>query len=391
MSTLASRRDVIQIRLVRQGLADGQLRGVTDVTDRLFALQAQDYAAGKWALGVRAPGTTLADVDAAINSGRIVRSWPMRGTLHFVPAADLGWMQQLTSPRIVAGSRTRHAQLDIDRDVIERARAVAVDALSGGRELSRAEFLAVLEENGIGTTGQRGYHLIGHLALTGTLCWGPQRGRQQVLVLRDEWVRSPRRLDRDEALGEFVLRYFDGYGPATLRDFAWWSQLTVADARAGLAVAADRLAELVVDGATYYLAAAADTDDENTARRHPKQRSPLLALPAFDEYLIGYQDRGFAIDDGSLGRVVPGGNGMFLPLILASGRVIGTWRQTKTARAVSVWPRPFDALSAGQAREFERAVAGYARFLGLSAGGNPTAAHIAAHTAAPPQPQPPLA
>ena len=305
MSTQASRRDVIRIRLVRQGLFDGRLRGVTEVTDRLLALQAQDYAAAKWALGVRAPGTTLADVDAAINSGRIVRSWPMRGTLHFVPAADLCCIQP----------------------------------------------------------------------------------RQQVLVLLDEWVRSPRRLDRDEALGEFVLRYFDGHGPATLRDFAWWSQLTVADARAGLAVAADRLAELVVDGVTYYLAAAADTGDADAAKGHPTQRSPLLALPAFDEYLIGYQDRSFAIDDGSLGRVVPGGNGMFLPLILASGRVIGTWRQTKTARSVSLEPRPFDPLSAGQAREFERAVAQYAHFLGLSVGGNPTAAPATA----PAEPEPPLA
>ncbi|TFB53091.1 winged helix DNA-binding domain-containing protein [Cryobacterium tagatosivorans] len=385
MSTQASRRDVTRIRLVRQGLSGGELRGVSDVAERLLALQAQDYAAGKWALGVRAPGATLADVDAAINSGAIVRSWPMRGTLHFVPAAALGWMQELTSPRVVAGSRTRHAQLDLDPVVIERARAVAVGALSGGRELSRADFLAALDGSGISTAGQRGYHLIGHLALTGTLCWGPQRGKQQVLVLLDDWVPSPRRLDRDEALGEFVLRYFDGHGPATLRDFVWWSQLTLADARVGLAVARDRLAELEVDGVTHYLPAAADTGDSGTgnAPRPPRQRRPVLALPAFDEYLIGYQDRSFAIDDGSFTRVVPGRNGMFLPLILASGRVIGTWRQTKSTREVSVEPRPFATLSANQAREFGRAVADYARFLGLASAG------LAPN--APTTPEPPLA
>ena len=365
MSTQASRRDVTRIRLERQGLSGGGLREVTDVAHRLLALQAQDYASGKWALGVRAPGTTLADVDAAVSSGAIVRSWPMRGTLHFVPAADLAWMLQLTSPRVVASSRTRHAQLDIGPLVIERARAVAVDALSGGRELSRAGFLAALDDAGVSTAGQRGYHLIAHLAITGTLCWGPQRGTQQVLVLLEEWVPHPRVLGREEALGEFVLRYFDGHGPAMLRDFAWWSQLTLADARLGLAVARSRLVELPVDGIAYYLPAAADTGDSASPAR---QRRPLLALPAFDEYLIGYQDRSFAIDDGSITRVVPGRNGVFLPLILASGRVIGTWRQTKTARTVSVEPRPFETLSARQAREFERVAADYARFLGLSSG-----------------------
>jgi len=364
MSTPASRSDVTRLRLVRQGLAGPDLRGAPAVVDRMLALQAQDFASAKWAIGLRSPGTSLADIDAAIDAGRVVRSWPMRGTLHFVPAVDLKWMLRLTSPRLVAGARTRLAQLEIDETVVEQARAVAVASLSGGRQLGRAEFLTALETNGIATTGQRGYHLIGQLALSGTLCWGPQRGRQQLLVLLDEWVPASRWLARDEALGEFVLRYFGGHGPATLKDFAWWAQLTLADAKVGLAVAGDRLIELVVDGASHYLPADADTGPLGAA---PRQRAPMLALPAFDEYLLGYTDRSFAIDDGGLLRVVPGKNGLFLPLILSSGRVIGTWRQTRSARAVSVDPRPFDGLSNRQARDFERAVAGYARFLGLSA------------------------
>lgn len=364
MSTPASRKDVTRLRLVRQGLAGADLRDAPAVVERMLALQAQDFASAKWAIGLRSPGTTLADIDAAIDSGRIVRSWPMRGTLHFVPPGDLNWMLQLTSARIRGVARTTLAQLDIDDAVVEQARAVAVDSLSGGRQLGRAEFLAALDTNGIATAGQRGYHLIGQLALSGTLCWGPQRGRQQTLVLLDEWVPSRRRLERDEALGEFVLRYFGGHGPATLKDFAWWAYLTVADAKVGLAVAGDRLIELTVDGASHYLPADADTGNLGAA---PRQRSPVLAIPSFDEYLLGYTDRSFAIDDGSLLRVVPGKNGIFLPLILSSGRVIGTWRQAKSARAVSVEARPFDGLSARRARDFERAVAGYARFLGVSA------------------------
>lgn len=194
MPTRATRRDATRLRLVRHALAVDELHGAADVTHRMLALQAQDFAAGKWALGARAPGTTLSDIDVAIGSGTIVRSWPMRGTLHLVPAVDLKWMQQLTTPRLIEGRRTRLAELGITNDVIERARAVAVESLSGGRELGRAGFLAALDATGIGTDGQRGYHLIGHLAVTGTLCWGPQRGTQQTLVLVDEWV--PRRQGR---------------------------------------------------------------------------------------------------------------------------------------------------------------------------------------------------
>ena len=179
MSTPASRSDVTRLRLIRQGLAGPDLQGAPAVVGRMLALQAQDFPSAKWAIGLRSPGTSLADIDAAIDSGMVVRSWPMRGTLHFVPAVDLKWMLRLTSPRLVAGARTRLAQLEIDEAVVDQARGVAVDSLSGGRQLGRADFLQALETNGIATTGQRGYHLIGQLALSGTLCWGPQRGRQQ--------------------------------------------------------------------------------------------------------------------------------------------------------------------------------------------------------------------
>ena len=362
MSTPASRIDVTRLRLMSHGLAGDPLHGPLAVAERMLAMQAQDYPATKWALGVRSPGSSEADVDAAINAGTIVRSWPMRGTLHFVPAQELGWMLQLTTPRLLAATKTRRAQLDLDEATIENARAVAEDALTGGRELNRAQFMDTLEAGGIATAGQRGYHLIWHLALRGTLCWGRQAGRQQQLVLLDEWVPTPRRLDRDEALGEFVLRYFTGHGPATLRDFAWWSQLTVADATIGLAVARDRLTELDVDGTSHFLPAVADTGRWGS---RPAQRSPVLALAGFDEYLLGYQDRSFAIDDGNLPRVVPGKNGIFLPLMLSSGRVRGIWRRQARPRGLTVEPIPFDGLSQRHRVGFERAIRGYAGFFGV--------------------------
>ncbi|SDN19190.1 Winged helix DNA-binding domain-containing protein [Cryobacterium flavum] len=244
MPAALSRADVVRLRLGAQGLAGQPLADAIAVTERMLAVQAQDYPAGQWALGVRSPGTTRSQLQASVSAGEIVRSWPMRGTLHFVPARELGWMQGLTTPRLLQKTRTINERLGLDATVLERAREAAFAALTGQKQLSRAEFMTMLQAAGLSTESQRGYHTIAHLALTGTLCWGRQIGTQQGLVLLDEWVPNPRRLERDEALGEFVYRYFLGHGPATLVDFAWWSQLTVADAKTGLAVARERLTEV---------------------------------------------------------------------------------------------------------------------------------------------------
>jgi hypothetical protein len=188
-----------------------------------------------------------------------------------------------------------------------------------------------------------------------------------VLVLLDEWVPHPRRLEPDEALGEFVFRYFAGHGPATLKDFAWWSQLTIADAKTGLAVAAPRLAELDVDGTTLYLAT-----DAGELGSPVRQRSPVLALPGFDEYLLGYRDRTFAIDEEDLPQVVPGKNGIFLPLMVADGRVIGTWRRTAKPREISIEAQPLaasnaPAFNARRQAGLRRSIRDYSHFLGMSA------------------------
>ena len=364
MVIAASRRDIVGLRLSAQLLAAAPhaTSNVVAVAERMLAVQAQDYTGGKWALGVRAPGSTESDVTAALDAGTLVRSWPMRGTLHFVPAHELNWMLELTTPRLITGTTTRRRQLELDAATVDRARAVAVEVLGGGGELTRAQFLAALESHGIATGGQRGYHLIWHLAQTGVLCWGREVNGQQVLVLLDEWVRSPRRLERDEALGEFVLRYLAGHGPATIADFAWWSKLTLADAKRGFAVAAGQLTELSVGDERYFAAASADTTDSLPTYR---QRTPALALGPFDEYLLGYQDRSLIVSADDYLKVVPGKNGMFLPLIVVGGRIVGTWRKPPgRTGALLVSAEPFTSLSRSAQQSFARSVAAYGRFFG---------------------------
>jgi hypothetical protein len=366
----ASRSDIIKRRLASQALTGNLGRaqpngGPTDgpglVVDRMLAIQAQDLRWAKWATAVRAPGSTVADVDRLIDSGRIVRSWPMRGTLHFVPGPDLGWLLGLSTPRLWTGSATRRRDLGLDEATIERARDVAVAALTGGGELSRAGFQELLASHGIDSTGQRGYHLIWHLAQSGTLCWGRQVDAQQMLVLLDEWVPNPRRLERDEALGEYLLRYLVGHGPATLDDFTWWSQVTRADAKTALAVAGPHLAHLELDGTDYLLPAEIDQPLPRAAvGRGP---AAVIALAGFDEYLLGYRDRSFAIEPERFEWVVPGKNGIFLPILVQAGRVIGTWRREWKPRLITVEPAPFEASSRDTVEKTDQALHEYARFL----------------------------
>lgn len=366
MPRLSAQRELALLRARAQGLFPADAARPAAVTDRLLALQAQDLAAAKWAIGARIPGATLASIDSAIDSGEIVRSWPMRGTLHFVPGADLAWMLQCTTERLLQQARPTHERQGLTTPVYERARELAVEALHGGRCLTRDEFQTLLERHGIGTADGRGYHLIWHLAQTGTLCWGPTVGSAQALVLLDEWVPRPKRLERDEALAEFLLRYIRGHGPATLQDFVWWSKVTVAEAKRGLAIARPLLAERRFAETSYWVAAEQDGAVTDDAERRRLAASVWL-LPAFDEYFLGYRDRESAAAIEHHGRIVPGKNGVFQPIIVAGGRVVGTWKRRVTGGSrLHVTAEAFDGLSAAQLAGIRREGRRYARFLGVT-------------------------
>jgi hypothetical protein len=175
-----------------------------------------------------------------------------------------------------------------------------------------------------------------------------------VWTLLEEWVAAPRTLDRDEALREFALRYMLGHGPATARDLAWWSSLTLTDARAGLAAAADQLDTLEVAGETYYMHPGLE----------PAPRAVHL-LPGFDEFVLGYTDRSAQLAPEHFLTIVPGGNGVFFPTIVVDGQVVGTWKREKaTAKRLTMRLSPFGSLSAATTRAIQARLARYAAFIG---------------------------
>ena len=334
MTTL---HEIALLRLAALRIAGPRSATATETVRWLTALQAQDYNGALTSVALRTASGNRQGVEAALDAGEVVKSWPLRGTLHLVLAEDLLWMLRLGAPRVLAGAAARRTQLGLDTSRLERARQLAVQALAGGRRLRRDELLAVWDEGGLVTAGQRGYHMLWHLAHAGTLCFGPVRDGEQLVVLVDEWIPHPRRPEREEALGELARRYFRSHGPATVKDFTRWTNFVAADVRAGLALARPRFARLDVDGVEYLM----DPQTPDLLEAHRRRARDVFLLPGFDEFVLGYQDRSAAVPAEFADRIVPGGNGVFRPTVLSDGQVVGTWKHTGRGMKRTVEATPF--------------------------------------------------
>lgn len=336
------------------------------VMDRLTALQGQDWHASLWALGVRSQEMPRAQVYEALNAGTIVRSWPMRGTLHLVNAQDLGWIQHLTERTVLAGAPKRRAYLGIDNAMLARVIDATTAALAGGVGLSRDGLAEAWRVAGIEVTGQQRYHLLWYMSQTRIIVQGPvstpdELGRtpEPLFVLVAEWIRAPRALAGDEALAELAVRFARGRGVVQAQDLAWWAGIPKRDATRGLKIASadDRLVPLMAEGLNYWADPDALTPDTSPTG------SASLLLPAFDEHLLGYKDRRVQLDPALFERVVPGRNGMFRATVVRDGRVVGVWRaqQLKTRASIEVEAFPGVLIDA---EELRFAAGRWARFHG---------------------------
>ena len=343
--------EIGSLRMAAQRLVGPPAADAAEAVRWLTAVQAQDYGGALTSVALRSRSRDRSEVQRALDAGRVVRTWPMRGTLHLICAEDLAWMLALLAPRQLKASAGRRAGLGLDAAQLERGRELAVASLSGGRRLERRELFAVWDDAGLTTAGQRGIHLLQYLALTGTVVLGPTREGRQLVVLTSEWIADSRQLDREEALGELAWRFLRSHGPATLRDLARWTGLTVTDARAGLALARPRLEVLDVEGVEHFM-------DPETPKRLGQAREEaegVLLLPGFDELLLGYGDRSAVLDPAFAQRVVPGGNGMFRPTVISGGRATGTWRHVSSGARRTLAAEAFESFPPVVCERIQRA------------------------------------
>jgi winged helix DNA-binding protein len=346
-----TRVDVAQLRLQNQRITRPFQRGVEHLVAWFGAVQAQEYGPAKWGLALRLQReTTDAAIERAIDQGCILRTHILRPTWHFVTPADIRWMLELTGPRIQRIMAGYDRRLGLDASVTTRATGVIERVLGEHRYLTRRELGAHLHRAGLPSRSMELAHIAMYAELEGVICSGPRRGKQSTYALLSDRAPDARRLQRDEALAELTRRYFRSHGPATIRDFVWWSGLTTTDAKRGLEMNRARRREM--DGLIYWTIGR-DPDSR------PQSKAILHLLPIYDEFLVAYRDH----------RAVPRpayALGGFQHALVIDRQVAGTWRTTPGTKGMALGVQALGRLTPVERRAAAQAVARYGRFVGVT-------------------------
>lgn len=330
-----------------------------EVVASLGAVQAQDYLGALWSLGLRMRQATDDFVEQAFAEGSILRTHVLRPTWHFVVHSEIRWMQELTASRVKKLLAYMDRKLELDEALIARSGEVIANALQGGRQLTRAELGQALMVAGIAAEGQQLGQILMHNELDALVCSGPRRGKQFTYMLVEERAPHARHLSQEEALAELTQRYFTGHGPATVRDFAWWSGLTAAEVKAGLEMAKDSLECEEIEGQAYWFSDPVAAPDRLLDEAH--------LLPTYDEFLVGYASFDQSRKQGWDARQ----SRLLMAPILIGGRVAGSWRRTLKKGEVVIETAPFRELNAVEREAVAAAGKHYGNFLQLTASFNP--------------------
>jgi hypothetical protein len=325
----------------------------------LLGVQAQVLSAAGLALAARTEGLSAELVERARTQDRsIVLTWAMRGTLHLVAAEDHGWLQPLVIEPRIANSRRRLRELGMTGDQPDRAVRAVERMLQREGPLTRQEILQGLRRRGFRTADEAvAYHLVWLTASGSGVCYGPAKGRDRCFVLVRDWIGEPETRDRDSALAELAVRYLAGHGPATPSDLAFWSGLRLGDVKRAWRMVEDRLVEVEAASTTLW------------TLRSGRAEAPaniVRLLPNFDEYLLGWKDRGFVAAPAEWKRINRGG-GWLHPVVLVDGRAAGTWRGERAPAAFRVQIGPFERLSPRIGRKVAADANHVAAFLGMRA------------------------
>jgi hypothetical protein len=345
-------KTIIAHRLKAHQLTDTEFTTPEQVVGWLGAVQAQDHAASLWAIGCRIKGSTEKQIEAAIEQGKIVRSWPMRGTLHLVAAEDLRWMLQHLTPRVVRRTALLYKQAELDDKVFAKSRKIFVREMERHGRLSRPQMYELLESNGIKTGEQRGLHLIGYHAQTGLICFSGKIGKQPSFSLLEQWIKPHPVIGKEEAFAKVSFTYFRSHGPATIEDLMWWSGLTKKESLNAIqSLGSELLAEKMGDK-TYYFTGQA---------RVPSPKKVLL-LPPYDEYAVAYKNRSEIL---SPEFSLHSGNGIFSAIVLVNGKIQGTWKRSVEKGDIRIETTAFRPFSTLEKAAIQKQIKNYRKFLGL--------------------------
>jgi hypothetical protein len=347
--------EIANIRLTTQQISPTKFKSVKDIVDWMGAIQAQDFSMAKWAIGIRLPGSTDQMVETAINNGEIIWTHLLRPTWHFVSADDIYWMIELTAPQIKASLRTRHKELELSETIFSKSNTIIEKALAGGQYLTREEIMTKLGKANIATDENRGSHLILRGELDGIVCSGAIKDGKQTYTLLEERVPKTKPLTKEEALAKLARKYFSSHCPATLQDFVWWSGLPMIEAKQALEMVKADLVSETIDSQTYWF---------TYLTLKPKaDRESVYLLPAYDEFLISYKNRSASFLFENHKKTISN-NGIFRPVIVVNGQVIGIWKRIMKKDKVIVEAEFFKQIDNTTRLLLEREVLKYSHFMG---------------------------
>ena len=314
--------NINSLRLFNHQLSGSVFQAPREIVSWMGAIQSQDYNMAKLAIGVRLPESTAAAIEEAFNRGEILRTHILRPTWHFVAPENIRWMLMLTSARIKASSKSRDIELGITEELYSRANKIIERVLEERKQMTRKELTEEIGKAGLIADTPHMIHFMMRAEADGLVCSGAMRGKEHTYALLEERVPKAASLHMSEALAKLTGIYFRSHGPATLHDFVWWSGLSVTEAREGLESIKGELAKEEADGQTYWFFDGSGFKESGESTVH--------LLPAFDEYIVSYRDRSTIITE-EYSKVISS-NGVFRPIVLLNGKVVGIWKKSGTKK-----------------------------------------------------------
>jgi hypothetical protein len=348
--------DIIRYRLFNQQIAETKFSKPAEIVSWLVAMQAQEYVMSKWAIGLRLPGSTDEMIEKAFTDGLILRTHLMRPTWHFVTPKDIRWLLKLTAPRVEAASAFMFRQLELDTKTFKRSNNIIAKTLEGGKQLTRTELQAVLKQKKIIAEGHRLAYIVMKAELDAVICSGAKRDKQFTYALLDERVSPIKPLTKKEALAELATRYFTSRGPATTKDFATWSGLSVTEAKEGVAMLSSKFIKEKIHEQEYIFIPA------SWGINNKIQTSFLM--PDYDEYGMGYRDRSAIFNTKVDLSQFKNDNPIFNRMIIIDGKIEGTWKRVIKNNAVKIEAIPFAPLSKAKQQVLKKAIKKYCVFVG---------------------------
>ena len=332
--------NIANLRLINQQISQTVYTTPNQIVSHFGMMQAQDFNSAKWAIGLRLNGCTEKTVIESFNKGEILRTHVMRPTWHLVTPENIRWMLQLSAKRIMQSMKSRDRDLGLNDEIYGKGYRIIEKALEKEDYLTREELTEIFHNTGMKFNSSQMYHIITGAEVNRIICSGVLREKNQTYTLLEKRVPATQPLTKEESLAKLARMYFSGHGPATLQDFVWWSGLPISEARQGLQAVQSEFVSETVNGQTYRMPVCHCGLD---LQSHSNRRNiSLHLLPAFDEFIVGYKDRTAAIISENHTKAISN-NGVFRPVIVKDGRVIGLWKKGTSAKKI-ITVSPFEPI-----------------------------------------------